>query len=154
MTYQEYRKKEQKEFNSLPIFFAFSNKQFEEAMKERGLTIDDTDKVYKFGNTGGFYLKSDAQIIRDYMEKEDELPTLMKDYNFAVSAFEYEMENHEYAINWQADWDVCECFVKCEYGDSKDYKDYLKEANRPEWIPAYTEARKIYFKRAEENEWF
>ena len=153
MTYKEYRDKTQKEFNSLPIFFAFSNKQFEEEMEKRGLTINDTDKIYKFGN-GGFYLKSDAQIIRDFMNKEDELPKLMRDHAFAISAFEYEMCNHEYAINWQGDWDVCSCFIKCEYGDTKDFRNYLKEGNHPEWIPDYIEAKNIYFKKAEENQWF
>lgn len=32
MTYQEYTKKKQEEFNSLPIFYAFSDQQFIEAM--------------------------------------------------------------------------------------------------------------------------
>jgi hypothetical protein len=39
------------------------------------------------------------------------------------SAFLYEMNNHEYAINWQADWDVCSCFGECEYGINKNYRD-------------------------------
>lgn len=154
MTYEEYRKKSQKEFDELPLFFAFSDKQFGEEMEKRGLTIKDTDKVYRFGKTGGFYLKSDAQIIRDYMNKEDDLPALMKDYNFAVSAFEYEMRNHEYAINLQADWDVCSCFVHCKYDDAKSYIDYFEEAGHSEWIEAYAEARNNYYKMARENEWF
>lgn len=34
MTYQEYREKSQKEFNELPIFFAFSNDQLFKALEE------------------------------------------------------------------------------------------------------------------------
>lgn len=34
----------------------------------------------------------------------------MKDKDFAYEAFSYEMDNHEYAINWTGDDDVLECF--------------------------------------------
>ena len=46
MTYEEYKTKRQKEFNELPIFYAFSDKQFIEQMEKRGLTIADTVKIY------------------------------------------------------------------------------------------------------------
>lgn len=152
MTYREYREQESEAFNALPIFYAFSNEQFKEAMEKRGLTIDDTDKIYRFGN-GGFYLKKDSQIIKDFVNRPDTLSELMNDYNFAVSAFEYEMDNHEYAINYyQGDWDVLSCFIRCEYEDDKDYTDYLKEAGKEDWIKAYQEARKRHYKKAEE--WF
>ena len=78
MTYQEYKKARQDEFNNLPIFFAFSNEQFKRAMEERGLTENDVDKVYRFGGTGGFYLKKDADIIRNFMNKPDKLNEYMK----------------------------------------------------------------------------
>ena len=52
---------------------------------------------------------------------------MINDLDFAYSAFEYEMYNHEYPINWQGDWDVCSCFGHCEYDDSKYGKDYLAE---------------------------
>ncbi len=153
MTYQEYTKKKQEEFDSLPIFYAFSDKQFIEAMQERGLTENDTDKIYRLGRTGGFYLKSDSPIIKAYFEKEDELPELMKDHDFAVSAFRYEMDNHEYAINYyQGDWEVCGCFVKTKWGEDKTYVEYLSEAGHSDWIPAYQEARRSHMKAAED--WF
>ena len=127
MTYKEYKKARQDEFNNLPIFFAFSNEQFKRAMEERGLTENDVDKVYRLGDTGGFYLKKDADIIRNFMNKPDKLNEYMKNPEFAESAFYYEMGNHEYHINWQGDWDVCSCFGDCEYSDGKTYVDYLKE---------------------------
>ena len=52
------------------------------------------------------------------MENED---------GFAYEAFEYEMYNHEYPINWQGDWDVCSCFGHCEYAEDKDGTDYLTD---------------------------
>lgn len=154
--YEDYRAKTQKEFDSLPIFFAFSNEQFKKAMEARGLKETDTDKIYRLGDGyGGFYLKSDADIIRDYINKPDELPDLMKDKDFAISAFEYEMRNHEYAINWQGAYDVCSCFGHCRYGENKGYTDYLKEIGySDDVIQCYKEARKRYYKYCEEHDLF
>lgn len=150
MKYQEWTKKRQDEFNALPIRFAFSNAQFKEMMEGWGLTENDTDKIYKLGN-GGFYQKKDAQLIRDYFNKSSGLDELMDDEEFAIDAFEYEMANHEYAINWQGDWDVCDVFSKGElkYGEDKTYVDYLTEMGHAEWIGAYRKARKNHFKMAE-----
>ena len=39
----------------------------------------------------------------------------LRDYEHARNAFKYEMFNHEYAINWQGDWDVINCFCKVKY---------------------------------------
>ena len=158
MTYQEYKKMAQKKFDDLPIFFAFSNKQLFEALEARGLTKDDTDKIYRLGDTGGFYLKSDAEIIRAYFNKDKNdqtLRDLMRDHDFAVSAFRYEMDNHEYAINYyQGDWEVVGCFskVSLKYEEDKDYVDYLTEAGMADLIPWYKEARASHYEAA--KDWF
>ena len=151
VTYAQYRKQKQEGVNALPLFFAFSNEQFEKAMQERGLTINDTDKIYRLGNTGGFYLKKDAPVIRAYFNGEDHLAEYMQDYDFAVEAFLYEMNNHEYAINYQGDWDVCSVFARqaLEYGEAKTYQDYLKEAGLEHAIGAYRAALKKHYKEAE-----
>lgn len=158
MTYQEYKQRSQEEFNALPIFFAFGNKQFKEAMEARGLTENDTDKIYRLGDSGGYYLRSDAPIIREFFKKQKEdkeLLELMKDRDFAISAFRYEMDNHEYAINYyQGDWEVIGCFSSkpLEFSDDKNYKDYLYEAGMEDLIPEYQIARESHFKAAED--WF
>ena len=77
----------------------------------------------------------------------------MKDHDFAVSAFRYEMDNHEYAINYyQGDWEVVGCFTSkdLEYGEDKNYKDYLYEAGMEDLIPWYQEARASHMKAAED----
>lgn len=154
MTYKEYTEKRQKEYNELPIFWAFSMDQFKEAMEERGLTVDDTDKVYCFGH-GGYYLKKDSKIIRDFFNAPDQLKELMNDPAFAEDAFYYEMGNHEYHINWQADWDVCSCFGNPEYSEEADGKDYLKELGySDEVILAYYRARRRFLKDCDENDWY
>lgn len=154
MTYTEYKSARQGEFNALPIFWAFSNKQFEEAMQERGLTMQDTDRVFSLG-AGGYALKRDKEVILAFLNKKDPLPELMKDPSFAEDAFYYEMCNHEYGINWQGDWDVCSCFGDCEYSEDKGGADYLTEMGYgQETVDAYYLAKRRYFKAAEENEWF
>ena len=152
ITYVQYKQQQQEEFNALPIFFAFSNQQFEEEMKKRGLTANDTDKVYRLGRSGGFYLRTDADEVKAYFNQPDRLPELMKDHDFAVSAFRYEMDNHEYAINYQGDWDVVSCFTSkgLEFSESKTYVDYLKEAGLEDLISAYQEAKRSHMKAAQE----
>lgn len=155
MTYEEYRKQSQEEMNALPIFWAFNTKQLEEEMNKRGLSLKDTDKIYRFGN-GGFYLRSDAKQIRDYFNKPDKLSDLMKDYDFALDAILYEMNNHEYAINWQADWDVCSVFGKVEYTEAEDeLEQYFNQLHWEDTTrKAYLDAKREHYKMAEENEWF
>lgn len=154
MTYEEYIKQAQEEFNNLPIFWAFSDKQFEEAMNERGLTVNDTDKIYKL-TTGGFCLRKDASIIREYYNKPDPLKEFMKKSEFAESAFYYEMKNHEYHINGQGDWDVCNCFGNCEYSDNKNYANYLSEMGySDDIIKAFKKARHRFFSDCDKNGWY
>lgn len=155
MTYEEYKNKKQEEVNKLPLFFAYNDVQFEDAMKERGLKPTDTDKIYSLPNCGGFYLKTDADKIKEFFNRKDELPELMKDEEFAEGAFYYEMADHEYAINWEGDYDVCECFGECKYRDDKSGDDYLKEMGYGETTRrAYQKARKRYMKGAMKNDWF
>lgn len=131
MNYKEYKEKRQSEFNQLPVFFAFGNKQFEEQLAKRGIKLEDAQKyVYRLSDTGGFYLKKDAEQIRAWftIDHDAELRSMMEnDLDFAREAIEYEMYNHEYAINWQGDWDVASCFGPVEYDEDKSGADYLSE---------------------------
>ena len=157
MTYEEYRKIREQEVNELPVFWAFSDDQFRKAMEERGLTENDTDKIYALGS-GGFYLRTDADKVRAFFNKPDTLHDLIiNDPVFAEEAFYYEMCNHEYGINYQGDWDVCSCFCKKEldFKDDKSYVDYLLEAGyNSDVVETYRKARAAYYKAAEENKWY
>lgn len=149
MKYTEYKEARQKEVNDLPLFFAFSDAQLEAALQARNATTAD---IYRLGDTGGFYLKKDAELVRSVLCKDDKLPELMKDPAFAVEAFRYEMDNHEYAINYQGDWDVCSVFCDkpCEFEEYKTFVEYLTEDGHAEWIPAYKQARAQHMQAAEE----
>lgn len=162
MTYQEYKQKRQEEFNVLPIFFAFGQQQFKEQMENRGLAEDDYDKICKLGDTGGFFLKSDSEVIRSYFSKTDDLQKLMKTKKFAESAIYYEMCNHEYGINWQRNWDVLNCFSPTELDYLEDDLDegeaidgYFKQLGWSEkQREAFWSARRRYFRNAERQHWF
>ena len=64
MTYEDWKDTKQKEFDALPIFFAFNYEQFKEAMEERGLMVTDTDKIYKLGmGTSDLMLKKSGTLL-------------------------------------------------------------------------------------------
>jgi hypothetical protein len=68
--YREMKERQSKEFHTFPIMFAFSQKQFEEGMRQLGLTPADTDKVYKTVG-GGFYRKEDSPKLKEMMDRFD-----------------------------------------------------------------------------------
>ncbi len=109
--YLKLKNKHQQEVNDFPMFFAFSDKQFEEGMKRFGLKPTDTDKIYKLGSTGGFYRKSDAKALRDMLDRHSqEMDEAIKnDDDFVYSMFSYELGNHEYCITYDPEPTLCAC---------------------------------------------
>ena len=156
MTYEEYRKAEEEGAAKLPVFFAYSKEQFREQMEKRGLTENDTDKIYSLG-AWCYYLRSDRDVVMAYMTKESKLSYYMGEYDFAYEAFYYEMGNHEYHINYyQGDYDVCSCFGNPEWaGEEADGPYYLKQMEYgEETIRAYKDARRQFLKDADEKGWY
>ena len=133
--YIELRNKHQKEVDEFPFFFAFNDKQFEEGMKKIGLKPTDTDKIYKFGNTGGFYAKTDAPKLREMFNRHDkEMNEAMKDDEFVYQMFRYELMNHEYFITYNYDDTLNACGLSEDDLDerlvnllNKAKKDYLAD---------------------------
>ena len=70
----------------------------------RGWGLDpekDLDKIYRLGSTGGYYKKTDAQLIRDTLNRhEAELREAIDGdktgEGFIYEMFLYELDNHEY----------------------------------------------------------
>ncbi|MBQ6329293.1 MAG: hypothetical protein IJI35_09795, partial [Kiritimatiellae bacterium] len=78
-----------------------------------------------FSNIAFAYFKpSDRQFVEHLNELYEAFEACnnpLRDYAHAKAAFEAEMWNHEYAINWQADYDVISCFAKVAYkGDGSE----------------------------------
>lgn len=95
------KEQHQKEINAFPIYFAFSDKQFVEGMRKLGLDPSDTDKIYAFGGTGGFYRRSDVDelehmMIRHCQEMQDAIASDTIGDKFVFDMFQAELSNHEY----------------------------------------------------------
>ena len=100
--YLTLKNKHQQEVNDFHMFFAFSDKQFEEGMKRFGLKPTDTKKIYKLGSTGGFYLRSDAEKLHDMFDRhtQEMNEAITSDDDFVCQMFLYELANHEYCITY------------------------------------------------------
>lgn len=106
--YELMKNKHEKMINAFPIVFAFNEKQFEEAMRKLGLTKDDTDKIFKIDNTGGFIRKTDneafTKMLEDMTKEQEELIKEDKTGDgFIKDMFKYELINHEYNYTYELD---------------------------------------------------
>lgn len=107
--YNELKQRQQQEINALPIRFAFGNKQFKEMMTDWGLDAEkELDKICRLGNTGGFYLKKDAELIRDTFKRHTEEweAAIEEDKTgdgFIYQMFLCELSDHEY--NYTKDYE-------------------------------------------------
>ena len=139
----------QKEFNALPIFWAFSDEQFWEGAKKHGIKYKKDLKDVCRITHGGFMRKDEVHLLHEWLSM-DELPEMMKDYDFAYDAFFYEMGNHEYHINWQGDWDVLSVFFdNVEYHDEWTPKQYIDSVGAEfDTRRAYLQARIDYMENA------
>lgn len=96
------------------------------------MTVFDHGDIVKKENVGALI----AMLSRHTKELREKL---REDKEFAYAAFLYEMDNHEYAINWTADEDVLDCF-------SLDW-DMLRDWGLED---AYRRARNQHMRNAEE----
>lgn len=100
-SYRELRDRQQKEFNELPLGFAFSDKQFDEMMKKWGLDPEkDLDKIYRIPG-GGFIQKKDHKRFREVLDRHNTEMEAAKAADedgtgFLYQMFKYELDNHEY----------------------------------------------------------
>lgn len=107
--YLDFKKRQQKEFEDFPIAYAFNDKQLEEALEKLGATKDECVSVFGHGD---IVKRENAKALIKLLERHTKelREKLKEDEEFAEAAFLYEMDNHEYAINWDGDADVLDCF--------------------------------------------
>ena len=108
--YLDLQKRHQKELEEFPIAYAFSDEQLQEALKKLGAETKE-ECVTVFGH-GDIVKRENAKALVAMLERHTkETKEALKDPEFAEAAFLYEMDNHEYAINWSGDEDVLACFA-------------------------------------------
>ena len=138
--YLDLKKRHEKEFEEFPIAYAFNDKHLEEALAKLNATKEEVVTVFGHGD---IVKRENVKALIALLERhEQELHQKLKDdAEFAEAAFGYEMDNHEYAINWDGDADVLGCF-----------NITFEKINRWGLQMAYRRAREQHFKRAEEWE--
>ena len=98
--YTDLKQRQQEEFNAFPMQYAFSDRQFNQAMAALGLDLTDTDKVYRAPG-GGIYRREDGPRLKAMMDRFDQE---LKDAiagdqtgdGFIYEMFLYELDAHEY----------------------------------------------------------
>ena len=136
--YLDLKSKHEKELNEFPIAYAFNDKQLEEALEKLGATKEECVTVFGHGD---IVKRENAKPLIDMLERHtmEVKQKLAEDVEFAEAAFLYEMDNHEYAINWSADEDVLDCFAI-------DW-DFIRKHGLQ---MAYDSARNKHFKQMED----
>ena len=154
--YEEYSRKEYylrnyygMQEDHISMFQIWHTKQEEQEYKER------TAKM--FFDPVSFAYYNNADFVKKHMEllcKLEAAKDAMSDnFDYWKSAFEYEMNNYEYAINWQADYDTLSAFGSIRYhgDDENELEQYFNELHFTDTQrKAYFAARRDYFKKANE----
>ena len=98
-TYRQMQERHQKEMNSFPIAFAYSDQQFDDGMRKLGLDPSETDKVVSV-SYGAFIRREDHDALMEMFErhsKEERDAFIKNEDDWAYHAFRYELANHEYS---------------------------------------------------------
>jgi len=137
--YRELKERQQKEVREFPFFFAYNDNQFIEGMKRFGLSIEDTDKIYKFGDTGGFYLRTDAARLREMSdrheaEREAAIAADKRRNGYIYHMFRDELINHEFTWTDELDDTLDALGITLEeVNDNPRLKRGLEKAMKDLW---------------------
>lgn len=160
MRYTEFKDMLENKVNDLPMFYAFSNEQLDNALVDMGLSLKDMkgNEIARLGY-GAYCLKRDLDSILSELDAVDDAKReFIDDYEHAYDAFMHEMGNHEYHINCKGDWEVLSCFGLndnlCEYEDGKDVDEYMDAMGLSQVTKAaYHDARGDFLRMASEQGW-
>lgn len=101
----------------------------------------------------GFAYYSNADFVQEHIALfrllEAARDAVSDNFEYWKSAFKYEMANHEYAINWQADYDTLGVFGSIQYhgDDDNEVEQYFDELRFTETQrKAYWAARREYLR--------
>ncbi len=142
--YKELKERHEKETNSLPLHFAFGKEQLEKKAKELNFnSVEELeDNIFSIGFGGFALLKDKKLIINTFKRHNKELENALKDKEFLISAFRYEMSNHEYYVTY----DKTETLAKLGIS----YDEFMSNVIMKE---AWKIAQDDYFKKMEEMGW-
>ena len=130
-TYSQMKSRHQKAVDNLPMYFASGDRQFNELREKLGFETEEEmlNNVFTLG-AGSIILKKDKELVMNTFEQNSkEMEKAMKDDDFLLSAFEYELGNHEYIITYEIDETLDALGITPEeYSNSDRMKRIMKQA--------------------------
>lgn len=130
-TYSQMKSRHQKAVDNLPMYFAFGDRQFNELRERLGFETEEEmlKNVFTLG-AGSIILKKDKELVMSTFEQNSkEMDEAMKDDDFLLSAFEYELGNHEYVITYEIDETLDALGIDPEeYANSERMRRIMKQA--------------------------
>lgn len=94
--YKQLKDQLQKQYDALPIKYAYSEMQFKNMLKQFETEAGGRVRLLHIGH-GAYILAQDEKLIDEFLERSDrELSEAMKDDDFLYDAFNYELANHEF----------------------------------------------------------
>lgn len=141
---REMKEAHRKLYNGFPKGFAFNNEQFREMMSGWGLcngkdgnpTAKDKEQIVSIG-AGGFIRRTDVPAYMELMKRIDaEEKEFRRDKKKFTEEIYHAMQNVEYHINTQGNYDVCNELGRREEDLEKD----------PYFAACFEAARKKFLK--------
>lgn len=157
-TVRDYQDKQAKEYyirnyyglrrDHISMFFCGPDKEREKLRKKTETMI--FSPVFM-----AYYDKKDSDFVKrgeELLSKLEKAEPQSDNMEYWKGAFLREMFNHEYGINWQADFDVCSCFGNCSgVRNYEDLEELFTACNFSDvQRAAYLAARHEYSKQSAE----
>jgi hypothetical protein len=93
MKYADLKKKHSDEFSTLPLFFAFNEKQFKEGLNTLDCGLMELVDI----GSGGYMRKVDKHLLDEmFARHESEREAALLDDGFLLDALVYQLTNHEF----------------------------------------------------------
>lgn len=153
--YDEYHRKEYylrsyygMQEDNVSMFCILDKGQDEQEYREKTAKMILDPIGFAYYNNADFV----AEHIALFRKLEAAKNAMSDDLDYWRSAFKYEMANHEYAINWQGDYDVLSVFGDIQYHghDADEVTKYFDELHFTDvQRSAYWAARREYLQECE-----
>lgn len=147
-TWQQLKERQQREVNAFPMGCAFRDEDLAEVYAKLG--VKGPDELLAIGG-GCIIRKADREQWRNLMKTQhDERAAFLGAVERIAEAVRYEAHNHEYEINWDGAWYLCNVFGIPF--DEEDGPQFDKIENGDIWRRAWSEGLRRYRADCQERE--
>lgn len=150
--YDEYTKKDHFIRNYYSMRSPYISMFFIGTDAEREARRKKTEKMHFSPVTFSYYYDSSfpAKVEKLFSALQEQRNNVNNNFEYQKSAFKQEMYNHEYSINWQADYDTLSAFGRIDYKSNSSLTDYFNQLNFNQiQRAAYVAARKEYYQECD-----